>query len=352
MTATTDEPVTGALDPIDRVARRIVRFVARHLRSAPSAGLGDTVRELDRRYDRAILVVRAYYALGLLWVVQSSSQWPGLRDTQAFAPLWPASWVPNDAPGTEITIILYAYLGAAIAGVCFPRSRLVRIAYSVALLQYLAISMGFGKINHNYHAWWWTSAVLVFLPTARRFRAGGRDVQHQTLTALWSAQVLVLFFYTLTGIWKVLYAVRALTTPAVSAFELDGFSLVLADRLLQTNQQTLMGEFLVDHALPGWLLFNGTMYLEATSLLIAFRPRLHRLWGVGLLLFHVGTQVAMGFTFVQNVALLGLLFLASPWAPEDNDVRSVVLDLPGIRLVHRLLQRRRVEGSAAAAVEG
>jgi hypothetical protein len=90
----------------------------------------------------------------------------------------------------------------------------------------------------------------------------------------------------------------------------------------------------------GWVLFVGTMYLEASSLLIACRPRLHRLWGLALIGFHLGTQVAMGFTFRANVILLGLLLVCSPGAPERVSVRDAVLDLPGVRF----LARRRGDG--------
>lgn len=80
--------------------------------------------------------------------------------------------------------------------------------------------------------------------------------------------------------------------------------------------------------------------LEATSLLVAFRPRLHRVWGVGLIVFHVGTQVAMGFTFRPSIILLGLLFVCSPAAPAGMSVSEVLLDLPGVRIVSRLRSAR------------
>lgn len=343
--------VTG----FDRWAQQFTARLFRSVRSAPSAGLGATIRELDRRSTVALALVRAYYAVGLLWVSMQMGRWVDLRNTASFDPLWPAGWIPGDDPRRGITLVLIAYTGATVLAMCFPKQRLARLAYSVALLQFLSVSMAFGKINHDYHAWWWTSALLVFLPTGGAFRRGGRAVQHRLLATLWAAQVMILFFYTLTGLWKLEHAVRALRSGAVSAFELDGFSLIVAERLLQTNQTTLLGELLVDHPLPGWVLFNGTMYLEATSILIAFRPRLHRVWGIGLLLFHLGTQLAMGFTFFPNVVLLGLLFLASPWAPEEIDVRAMILDLPGIRLISRLAGRLRtarggapVEAAAAA----
>lgn len=323
-----------------RAARRVTALILRHLRSSPRRGLAETIRAQEVGFDRGVLVIRAFYAVSFMWTVHTMGSWIALRDIELLEPLWPAWWLDSQNPRTGVTFIVYGYLAASLAGMCFPRSRLARISYVVFLAQYLAINMGFGKINHNFHGWLWTSAIFVFLPTVRGFRRGDSATRHQTLSTIWTAQLVVLFFYTLTGLWKVGYSLRALTTSAVSGFEIDGFSLILADRIMRTNQQTLLGDWLLQHPLPGWFLYNGTMYLESASILVAFRPRLHRLWGVGLIVFHLGTQLAMGFTFSQNLVLLGLLFLCSPFAPDDVDVRRVLTDLPGIHLATRLWARR------------
>ena len=52
----------------------------------------------------------------------------------------------------------------------------------------------------------------------------------------------------------------------------------------------------------------GTVYIETASFLVIFRPRVHRFCGFGLIAFHIGTQLMMGFTFTQNIAIL-VLFL-------------------------------------------
>jgi hypothetical protein len=132
-----------------------------------------------------------------------------------------------------------------------------------------------------------------------------------------------------------------LFSTRIGAFHPTGFSLLVAQDLNITNRQTLLGEYLVTHHWVGWALFNGTILLQVTSLLAALRPRLHRLWGVGLMMFHLGTQLAMGFTFVPNLFLLGLLLLCSPWAPDHVRVTEVVRDLPGVRFATRTWHRYR-----------
>lgn len=316
-----------------RGARWITARILGYLRTGPTRGIAETIRVQELAFDRGLLVIRAFYAISFVWMVHSMGSWVGLRDIEILEPLWPAWWLDSQNPRGGVTIIVYGYLLASIVGLCFPRSRLARLSYVVFLAQYLAVTMAFGKINHNFHGWLWTAAIFVLLPTVRGFRRSDSHARHQTLSVIWTAQLVILFFYTLTGLWKLGYSLKALTTEQISGFEIDGFSLILADRLMRTNQRTLIGEWLVHHPVPGWLLYNGTMYLETASILVAFRPRLHRLWGIGLVAFHLGTQLAMGFTFLQNLALLGLLFVCSPFAPDDVDLRGIVTDLPGVHIL-------------------
>lgn len=321
----------------------VTRLVRDHLWSAPERSPDEAAAFQDRAHTRAVLIVRLYYALGLLWMSQSMSTWRSLLDNETLNPQWPAEWIDAVGTRTGITAILVAYTAFSIAVAVLPRFLLLRVGYSASLLCFLSLSNGLGKIGHGMHSWFWLSVILVLLPAARtawRPTTDG-DRRRTFLQVVMLGQLVVLFFYTLTGLWKILYATKALVGPGVSAFELDGFSYLIGANLLSTNRATLVGDFLVDNPAIGWLLFNGTIYLEAASLLIVLRPRLHRFWGFGLLLFHIGTQAAMGILFPANVVLLGLLLLCSPFAPDEVDLRATVLDLPGVRVVAGQVERRR-----------
>jgi hypothetical protein len=321
--------------------RRVVATALRLVRSEPRRSLGETVRAQHRAYERATVLVQAFYAVSLAWLVIDMGRWPDLLDSDVARPLWPAGWLSRSDPRGGLTVIVALYAAGAMSAAAFPRVRLFRLLYAFGLLEYMAVVNGYGKINHNFHGWLWVAGLLVLLP-GHRARRGTTAERQTTLAVLWSCQVVVLFFYALTGLWKFAYAVHALVSERVSAFELDGFSLLVAGRLLETNQKTLLGDWLVRNSLPGWILFNGTMYLETFGLVVAFRPRVHRLWGLGLITFHLGTQVAMGFSFEQNIVLVGLLLVCSPWAPETVTAREVVADLPLVRFaLARISGRRR-----------
>jgi hypothetical protein len=329
----------------------LTRRLRRSLWSSPVRDLAGTVEFQRRAFIQATWLVRAFYAASTTFVVIQMGGWSPYLDLDTVVdPQWPVAWLDGVDVSVGIRVILAGHVLTTLWAMVAPRSRWARLAAFLLLLEYVGLVNSFGKVNHDIHAWLWVSGVLVLLPAVPWHGRTTVTERHRFLTVLWSAQALVLFFYTLSGLWKVYYAARDLLDPArTSSLELDGFSTIVADRLTATAQETLLGETLIQLPALGWLLYVGTIYLEATSLVVAFRPRLHRLWGLGLILFHVGTQLAMGFTFRHSVLLLGLLLVCSPWAPDRVGVGEVVRDLPGVRGVIALWQRRRRPAPAGAA---
>src|SRR5690606_41882562 len=95
---------------------------------------------------------------------------------------------------------------------------------------------------------------------------GTRTSLLRCLRGLWNAQGALLLMYTITGLWKVSYAVHDLFRGSrLTSLHPDGFALILAIRLLETNEETLLGEGLLRYPTLGWLMFLGTMYLETAS---------------------------------------------------------------------------------------
>lgn len=315
----------------------LTRFLSRHLWSptAPTT-LGDAVGGQRRSYDRATVIVRAFYAISIYWVITATKGWPAYARLPRATTLWPGTWWFDwFSVRTSVHIIFCFYLAAAVLVVLAPQQRLLRLAYAFGLLQYMAFVNSFDKINHDMHGWLFVSIVLVLLPTGH-WRRPRRVADRQFfLTVVWTATLVVLLFYSLTGFWKVDAVVHALAHGRMSGIDFAGFSYIVGARIVLTNQDTLLGHFFTFHELPGWFLFTGTMYLETASIIIAFRPRLHRVWGLALILFHLGTLLAMGFTFGPNIVLVGLLLVCSPFTPDHIDVKAAVLDLPILHFASR-----------------
>lgn len=319
----------------------LTRFLRRHLWSGPLRTPAETVAFGGRAYATACTLVRAFYVVSFLWVVESMTKWADLLDLQVVDELWPARWIDQAGAHSGIKLVLVGYLVSGLAVLVWPERRIARFAYALFLLQYMAIVNSPTKINHSLHAWLYVSWIFIALPDGH-WRERTRLAERFRLLYVFAvAQFAVLFAYTLTGLWKVWEGSLALVHHQTSGFDPSGFSYIIAERLLATDANTIAGPFFVQHELPGWALFVGTMYLESASVVVAFRPRLHKVWGIGLIGFHLGTLIVMGFTFNQNIVLLGLLFILSPFQPERFEWRQVILDLPGIHFFARQFERRR-----------
>lgn len=89
----------------------------------------------------------------------------------------------------------------------------------------------------------------------------------------------------------------------------------------------------------------GSLYLELFAFIAVFRPRLHRPWALGLILFHVGSGLVLGIGFPNHVLLLGICGLASPFAAETQRWGETLSDLPLFGDLFRLFRAR---GTSAA----
>jgi hypothetical protein len=332
----------------------ITRFLAKHFWSpSQPATLADALPFHRSAYRRAVVIVRVYYAAGFYLAANVMNQWQRYTGDESADPLRPVSWwFDLVSTRTAVNIIFGLYLAASALVALFPERRLLRATYAISLLQYIAFINGFDKSNANLLMWFFVSLALVLLPRGP-WRVPRRIAYRQYfLTVVWCAQFLLLFFYSLTGYWKVYTGLTELAEGTMNVFSLHGFSYIVADSLLRTNANTLLGHFFVDHPLAGWPLYIGTMYLEGASVFIAFRPRLHRFWGFGLIAFHVGTQLVMNFTFPENILLIAVLLVCSPFAPDHVSIKATLTDLPGIYFVTRRVRDVRARAARPVGVPG
>jgi hypothetical protein len=197
---------------------------------------------------------------------------------------------------------------------------------ALGILEFTALDYSGGKIGHSSHLWVLTSLVLVFLP--RLGPAAGRRERQSYLNVFWTAHALVLLTYTMSGLGKVAGAVWQAFQGQVTAFHPQALSLHVAARLLETGSQSPVGSWLVEHSWFGWPLMLGTIYLQTFAFWSIFRPRLLRVWTVGLIAFHLATFFVLTIRFAPPVLLLAMWGLASPFAPLKAKFGEIVTDLP------------------------
>ena len=215
---------------------------------------------------------------------------------------------------------------------CFlsPASRFARIGFAISLILCGGIMCSFGGVNHFNHAWLWVAVVLAFLP-------GGRSRADQTSYCLTfaAAQGMLLSFYTLAGTWKIIGGLTSLARGVEGNFSPRGLALTFADRMLQTPTAPLLGHWFVDHWWLSLPTFVAVIYMQFVAVAVAYRPRLHVVWGLALLLFHLGTFLFMEIIFTVNVLVILVLLVNSPFQ-EPGWVRwSTLEQLPLIGRVFR-----------------
>jgi polyhydroxybutyrate depolymerase len=97
---------------------------------------------------------------------------------------------------------------------------------------------------------------------------------------------------------------------------------------LVTNSTSPLGPWAVDNYLLIWPFFAGAVYLLFFSIIVAFRPTLHRLWAFGIIMFHVGNYLVINIGFNAHDFLISLLLILSPFAPAKVGFWEIVRDLP------------------------
>jgi hypothetical protein len=291
-------------------------------------------------FQKAYFLVQMYYACNVLLAALGFAKRGDILEQQTLEmlPLWPVAWTRLVESQAAVYAILVLNLICAILAMFRPGNRVFRALALLGLLELVALNNSFGKINHGYHAWLWAGFFLLFLPQAAPDEfAASRCKRQLFLSVFWGVQLALLLFYSMSGALKLAAATVQAAQGQVCALAPEALSRHVAHHMLITGSQTPLGRFFVRQPCVGWPLFLGALYIELFALVAAFRPSLHRFWGMGLIALHVSIGLTMGIWFNVNVLLAALLYVNSPFAPQDNSLRQVVSNLPLFRLLRKPL---------------
>lgn len=334
------------------MSRRPLRRLERMLRGAEAGPPRWSLHQ--PMYDRAVLIVQVYYVVTLFMLYDRSRVFTALGvPGDTLDPLLPVVWLEHVDHALAGRLLAQLALAAGLLGILLWRRLWVRGLVSAALLQFVALSNSFGWMGHAYHSWFWVSVAFWFLPAdgAAVDSAGSRAGRMRFLLGFAAAQGLFLLFYSLSGVYKVGHAVATLFTDQISGFAPHAMATTLAWRTFETGSEPLWAAVVIDNPLLGWPLYLTLYYVELFAIVALFRPRLHQLWGLLLIGFHIGTFLFMDITFPEHVLLNGLLLMLSPAALGLGDWRRALLALPvagpAIGAVRHSWRRRRPTIAAA-----
>jgi hypothetical protein len=274
-------------------------------------------------------LVKIFYLISVFWVADN---WSSIHRTAASAPrfdyVWPLYWAMDLPPlPTADTLGLLAML-AALFAFRRPDLAIFRIAFPVLFLPFVATDASMGGMSHGHHVWFWMAVMLAFLP-----KPVGRAGKLAYCLTIALAQGLMLFFYSLAGLWKTLYGLSAIVAGAEGNFSPRGLALTLADRSVQTGTEPLFVDFVIENYWLSWPMFLLIIYAQLVAIVIAVRPALHRAWGLIFVAFHTGTFFLMEISFSSHIFLVMLFLVASPFQTENWLRLATIRQLPGIGLL-------------------
>lgn len=320
--------------------RHFLLRLCRRLRGTSAPEPNSMFGSIVVRASHAQVLVRAFYAYLLFLAAASIPEFTALAQPREFSLLWPIAWVDVAEPVGSLRFVLGFFLAASVAVAIWPGPRLVRLAAFVGLLCFAALKNSEGKIGHSLHLPVLVAIALIFLPAGWERRDASRVVRMSVLQVVAATQVLLLLTYSMSGLGKLGGGVYEWLSGQAHPFQIDGFSRVVAERLLQTNSSSVLGRWIIDYPWLGWPLLPGAIYLQTTAVIAAFRPSLHRLWGAALILFHIGNAFILTIYFPHSIFLLGLFLLASPFLPSGFDRRRILMDLPLLSFLSRVIAPR------------
>lgn len=253
------------------------------------------------------------------------------RNFAIFIPRWPIFWADWITPESATIIIFVGWTLSALAAAFFYRHRIARIAGFVGFLQFHAYQSSFGFPHHQWDIWMWVAFLWMFLPDIWNVAEDderGQQRRSAFLSVFWGAQAYVLLTYSLSGLGKLLSVASQATAGMAHTFSFDIASLHISQMMLRRQETTVLGPLFLEYELLGWALFISVVYLEVVSVIVVFRPDTHRLWGLFLALFHLGTFLTMRAVFVGPVALLMILFFESPFMRSGVSLSEQVAGIP------------------------
>ncbi len=276
------------------------------------------------------MTVRLFYGLCLFELVQVLADFPQLSAAKGMNPLWLVSWVPLVGAEQSAALLFFGATFLAALLTIAPQTRWARVGFLPLLTMMGGYLNSFGKIDHNWHAAIVVAFFLCFLPAGTP--AALRKSFSTTRAFIVPVALAISGFmlcYSISGFWKVSVGLYQLTVGEVNAFHPHALAYHVTRRLSQNHSTASpLALFLIEAPWLGWLPYLLTLYGEFFAVFASFRVRSHRVFGLILLSFHIGSALTLGIGFFHHQLLLLVMMVASPLCPTDLTLRETLESLP------------------------
>ena len=310
----------------------------------------EVFHDTEKSVERARVLVSASYAA---WVVYSLALFrlaPNWKTPPADV-LWPIEWMLRVDWQPAVHAVYLAGALLCLLAAALPGARTLRILAFLAVFEGQAIRYSYGKIDHASHAWAFALFLLIFLPG--RARQADETQKRSYLEIIWGVQAITFAFYTIAGLQKLIATWEA-AGKGPTVFHADALARHIAQLSVPGGANGLLSGFFLQHPALGQPLMLGALFLELTALAVAWRPRLHAAWAVGLITMHLGIGLTMNIWFDPMILFVGLWFTMSPFNTRPFCLRATLRDVPWLGPVFSSLydRLRRAPGEIIVYYDG
>jgi len=286
---------------------------------------------VEEKTQLAKTLVTFFYLLVVYVSIQSFSRfcpfpnWELLLDSShMFLPNWNVKWVDvNNWEFYVRSIFLFLLVCSLLGVIAWQRSRIIRFLVFLGLFFYIGLIYSFGKIDHYLHIMLIAAFMLIFLPNKNESKSGSSDF----LKVFFSIQTLILLTYFVSGFFKIVGIIQQVIAGEVSALSPEGFGQHVGLTSFIINSDFFFSDYILNNPSPflAIILVSGFL-IELLSIYIIFQPKLHRIWGLFLILLHTGILLTVGPDFTKQILMVGVFLLLSPFTSTKIDLWQDFID--------------------------
>lgn len=274
---------------------------------------------LDVRFRKAETCIHFFYFLVFFLSIKAFSpygQFPFWKEIVAskpmFSPEWSLFWINQLNWEIAVKLILIAYFLCSFATLIFwKKSRIIRALLFLSMFTYLSLIFSF----KNRESWMYlmnmAAFILIFIPNSSDSNSAQKK---GLLSIVFGIQTLLLMSYFSSGFFKILGFVRQEWSGAISALDKLGFPEFSAMNAYHHQKEYFFTHFVLDNPSKLFTIFLLMgICVEFFSIHIIFRPKLHRLWSLLILLMHGLILMLIGPDFSIQVLMVGVFLFFSPF---------------------------------------
>ncbi len=282
------------------------------------------------QYDRAIIGIHFFYLCSLINCLSSVFEsWPMLHDLALDHPQWIFQFLDwQRYKHLIIDLICYGYFLASFFAVFYPSFRWLRIIVFLSLLGFVGLINSDGHGSHYMHMMMYPTFMFIFLPKFNR-STSYRLERAKVLHVFFMAQLSICIAYEMAGYSKITEILRCLYNNGTQGCEFGSriMTHMAAMEDIQYRWPTFSGDFLYQFPWMGGILYYTIIWIHLISIVIAFRPHLHRFFMFYRICFHFGTLIFFGIGFTPNILAVISVFALSPFYFKVP-LLKIIFDLP------------------------